>query len=415
MHLRDWLIVLTSPVSSLETIWAREGDPVRIECTRKGEMIRFEEPEQVLAIKFRGSKATYLAPKKSVWTLDESNNADTHSLKLRISSMSSAAVTSLSCVDEMGSQIDYQIKLLKPPKVTFGLMPGVSSVLKEGNQLQVYCQIIGGSPAPSLNWSNSVSDSKFDETVDKGQSLAGGDVVIKSMVTYTTEAKFHQQYFTCNVKQANVTTQYPLEKVYVEYKPRDLSFQINPEVDENNLLEAPSCTAQSYPESKISYQISKTQKEWREFKPSSEELSLSDNSSFVRCKATNSQGVIFSDAAKLKVFKMPTQVVYTTPIASSTPAPKSPRLVSSKESDGDNQTPSQLATQVEKSGKNGIILSVIGSGAFLLVVLMGIVLRRFVRRGQGQTYKTDELSELDEGISLHDPELEAHKKKEYFM
>ena len=48
-------------------------------------------------------------------------------------------------------------------------------------------------------------------------------------------------------------------------------------------------------------QISKTQKEWREFKPSSEELSLSDNSSFVRCKATNSQGVIFSDAAKLKV------------------------------------------------------------------------------------------------------------------
>ena len=74
-----------------------------------------------------------------------------------------------------------------------------------------------------------------------------------------------------------------------------------------------------------------------------------------------------------------------------------------------------LATQVEKSGKNGIILSIIGSGAFLLVVLFGIVLRRFVRRGQGQTYKTDELSELDEGISLHDPELEAHKKKEYFM
>ena len=74
MHLRDWLIVLTSPtVSSLETIWAREGDPVQIECTRNGEMIRFEEPEQVLAIKFRGSKATYLAPKKSVWTLDESN------------------------------------------------------------------------------------------------------------------------------------------------------------------------------------------------------------------------------------------------------------------------------------------------------------------------------------------------------
>ena len=55
-----------------------------------------------------------------------------------------------------------------------------------------------------------------------------------------------------------MTTQYPLEKVYVEYKPRDLSFQINPEVDENNLLEAPTCTAQSYPESKISYQVCPT-------------------------------------------------------------------------------------------------------------------------------------------------------------
>ena len=59
----------------------------------------------------------------------------------------------------------------------------------------------GGSPAPSLTWSNSISDTKFDVTVDKVESLAVGDTGIKSMVTYTTEAKFHQQYFTCNVKQ----------------------------------------------------------------------------------------------------------------------------------------------------------------------------------------------------------------------
>ena len=61
--------------------------------------------------------------------------------------------------------------------------------------------MVGGSPAPSLTWSNSISDSKFDVTVDKIESLAGKDGGIKSMVTYTTEAKFHQQYFTCNVKQ----------------------------------------------------------------------------------------------------------------------------------------------------------------------------------------------------------------------
>ena len=64
--------------------------------------------------------------------------------------------------------------------------------------------MVGGSPAPSLTWSNSISDSKFDVTVDKIESLAGKDGGIKSMVTYTTEAKFHQQYFTCNVKQVTL-------------------------------------------------------------------------------------------------------------------------------------------------------------------------------------------------------------------
>ena len=38
-----------------------------------------------------------------------------------------------------------------------------------------------------------------------------------------------------------------------------------------------------------------------------------------------------------------------------------------------------------------------------------------MKRSEGETYKTDEISDLEEGISLHDPELEAHKKKEYFM
>ena len=71
--------------------------------------------------------------------------------------------------------------------------------------------------------------------------------------------------------------------------------------------------------------------------------------------------------------------------------------------------------KVEKSGKNGIILSVIGSGAIIVFILFGWILRKFVKRHEGETYKTDELDDLEEGVSLHDPELEAHKKKEYFM
>ena len=117
----------------------------------------------------------------------------------------------------------------------------------------------------------------------------------------------------------------------------------------------------------------------------------------------------FANNSSIQIFRQETPVIFTT--SQSTPVTKPTQNPPPQE----DSNPSQLATQVEKSGKNGIILSVIGSAAFLLVVLFGIVLRRFVKRGQGQTYKTDELSELDEGISLHDPELEAHKKKEYFM
>ena len=63
-----------SQAAEVKTIWAKRGDPVVIECTRQGEMIRFEEPKQVLAIKFRNTEATYLAPQKSVWRLDPREN-----------------------------------------------------------------------------------------------------------------------------------------------------------------------------------------------------------------------------------------------------------------------------------------------------------------------------------------------------
>ena len=76
---------------------------------------------------------------------------------------------------------------------------------------------------------------------------------------------------------------------------------------------------------------------------------------------------------------------------------------------------SHLIFKVKESGANGIIMSIIGSGAFIVILLFGWILRKFIKRSEGETYKTDELSDLEEGISLHDPELEAHKKKEYFM
>lgn len=164
----------------------------------------------------------------------------------------------------------------------------------------------------------------------------------------------------------------------------------------------------------------------------------------VRCLAQNSRGSATSDSVKLKVFPAPSDSPMTSSTTTtSTTSLKNPKLTeNSAGTNGSDDVNSEAALanqvrpflfhfrtqkslkksnflnfnfQVEKSGKNGIILSVIGSGAFIVIVLFGWILRKFVKRSEGETYKTDEISDLEEGISLHDPELEAHKKKEYFM
>ena len=84
--------------------------------------------------------------------------------------------------------------------------------------------------------------------------------------------------------------------------------------------------------------------------------------------------------------------------------------------------------EVTKAGPRGIILSIIGQlllinsrllfnsgvSCFLGFVIFLFFIRRCLQDRQGDSYKTEETNP-DEAVSLHDPELEAHKKKEYFM
>ena len=58
-----------------------------------------------------------------------------HALILRIEKMSAETATYLSCVDEEGSQLDYRVRLLEPPKVQVSL--NSAAELVQGDLLKV--------------------------------------------------------------------------------------------------------------------------------------------------------------------------------------------------------------------------------------------------------------------------------------
>lgn len=49
------------------------------------------------------------------------------------------------------------------------------------------------------------------------------------------------------------------------------------------------------------FQISSNQQDWREFKPEVTKVTYNQHKSFIRCRAGNTQGSIFSEAQQLKV------------------------------------------------------------------------------------------------------------------
>ena len=62
-------------------------------------------------------------------------SARRHALILRIDEMNADSATSLSCVDEMGSQLDYRIRLFEEPQVSVTV--NRDTVLNEGDLLEV--------------------------------------------------------------------------------------------------------------------------------------------------------------------------------------------------------------------------------------------------------------------------------------
>ena len=188
------------------------------------------------------------------------------------------------------------------------------------------------------------------------------------------------------------------------------------------------CLADGNPQPSFTYQMS-IGSEYSEFNRSTL-LSRDVNGALVRCKAQNSLGIQFSPSIKISVLQKPTRnYVTSTQVSSATI--KSTKATTASSSVAERRINPQprsdlnsgsdvieekvLTEDVQQAGPRGIILSIVGVSCFLGFVIFLFFIRRCLKDRQGESYKTEELCTDGEGTSLHDPELEAHKKKEYFM
>ena len=189
------------------------------------------------------------------------------------------------------------------------------------------------------------------------------------------------------------------------------------------------CVASGNPPPRFTFQMS-VGDEFSEFNRSTL-LSSDVNGALVRCKAQNPLGISFSPTVKISVLAKPTRTYVTSTQAAESVGVKStkattaassiaerrvnPQPRSGLDSAAPEETPILTDIEVQQAGPRGIILSIVGVSCFLGFVIFLFFIRRCLKDRQGESYKTDELCTDGEGTSLHDPELEAHKKKEYFM
>jgi len=76
---------------------------------------------------------------------------------------------------------------------------------------------------------------------------------IRSELNQAVTSAFHRQDLKCEILQNGAIIINNLGQVFVEYKPKEIQFNPNPEINENENI--PSiCKANSYPDAKISYE-----------------------------------------------------------------------------------------------------------------------------------------------------------------
>ena len=332
------------------------------------------------------------------------------SIQLEIQNMNQSKEDTLSCENEMGDQKTFEARMLIPAEVSTQSLSSI--MLAEGDTYTAQCNATGGTPMVNIKWQTATGIALQGNITKENRTLI-------SKVNYKIDKAMNGQSVRCLVEQYGKTLQFPVDVLAVYFAPDNIVYQPTEMLTEDDRISA-QCSADGNPKPSITYEMKTSNGGFKPFDPETTGVTLNMNGARIRCRADNAVNSTLSIESTLTVTKKPTRVYITTKkiettrsttTASDTSGNAAKRIKSEDESDSAENV---LAEDVQKSGPRGIILSIVGVSCFLGFVIFLFFIRRCLKDRQGETYKTDELC-TDEGASLHDPELEAHKKKEYFM
>ena len=321
----------------------------------------------------------------------------------------------LNCQNEKGDQKTFETKMLVRPKVEVSTES--KGPMRAGDIYRAECRASGGVPMVNIKWTTSTGI-----MIPANLSVEQGTMI--SRINYELDASLDGESIRCLIEQRGSSQPYPLPNIELNSPPSAVRFDPRTTFTEGDYISA-QCTAKGKPVPKISYEMAVVEKpdEFSPFDPKTTALTLALDAAKIRCRAQNLLNATFGESIVIRVTQKATKSVASTPRSTTKKAttattsngtPGDPQQFRKEESQTTAQTESDLAIDVQKSGPRGIILSIVGVSCFLGFVIFLFFIRRCLKDRQGESYKTDEIC-TDEGISLHDPELEAHKKKEYFM
>lgn len=398
--------------------FVRSGDDVIFPCSRRNaRLIRVSDNSGYIFLLIRNGTPQKI---QGEWIVEKYDSiSDNLDLTLRLPNFNTSQETTIRCEDERENGLITDLRAIISPRVTMTSESG--SELTPGTPLRAKCSALGGSPPPTIKWTDSMGNRYDASTSQVIQRSDNGNIV--SSLKLDMSRDFDGEIVSCEVYHANNLTVKQLTRLAIDYPPTsaDITFTAQYIGDALGAL----CTANGRPTPDLVYYLSDNQSERNVNEMYI--LTQDDNNKFIKCRAANRYGsrnstgirlmiqtptpmptteqiVVFSDGAQIT-----TQSVNLDPnLITSTQKSDSGAIInSSLSSSGGSETNSRI------SAANNITISCVAVGVLCTAVIIGIMVRRKLRF-KAETYRTD-VTVYEEGTAFQDPELEAKFKKEYFM
>jgi len=380
------LIYLFGALEGREYSFERGQDGL-IECSPPNNVISttFKQGTKQLFIGIKSQNATPIMESRFVlndYTYSDTLSKKQATMKLSLPNVQLEDEGSYSCENQIGESEEIKITVTVKPEVN--LVEGEKFDIEENSVAKfATCTAQGAKPQPDITWFDDQGKPYDGETTTKESDdtrLSTVESVLK--IENINRNDHHDRSFVCKVKQNDieVDSKTTNSKVNVLYAPEQPNIPSSTEFVERSTASI-SCEGNANPQPSYSWQVKNenvtdiNQTNWvksDDGKTITKEISLEENGLELICVIENELGR----------------------------AEKSVQL---------------MVTDTIQSGaaKGAFVYSIIGV-ICLVVLIAGFVLLRRVIFTKKAVYKTEgDKDETHE--SLKDDELEAGKKKEYFM